>query len=100
MAAFSKAQKEPGSLTDEERMIFGTYLFSLCLDYQEQYHLHISSRGDEVSWRTMDKNTLRYLTRTGGKEWWERGGQEWFDDEFVEYVNSQIKRHAASAQKK
>jgi hypothetical protein len=45
-----------------------------------------------VSWRTMNKNTLRYIAQPGGRDWWDRVGDQWFEHEFVEYVNAQLKR--------
>ena len=39
MQIFRKAQTESASLTDAEQWIFGTFLYSLFLDYHQAYQL-------------------------------------------------------------
>jgi hypothetical protein len=86
MARFQQAQTDSTKLTDEQRWQFGTFLYSMCLDFQEQFFLHKRSRLDEAFWQTMNKNMTRYLRGPGGREWWQ-SGQQMLDDEFVAYVN-------------
>ncbi len=95
MGLFLQAQTDAGPLTDEQRWQFGTFLFSMFLDYQEQYFLQRKSRGDEAFWETMNKNMMRYLRQPGGRDWW-GSGQQMLDEEFVAFVNARLKNEISA----
>jgi hypothetical protein len=89
MSIFQRGSSDLSVLTDEERWIFGTYMFTMMCDFQEQYHLFQQSRLPEYYWEHMNKNQLLYLRRPGGTEWW-RSGKELLGDEFVSYVDEKL----------
>ncbi len=92
MSVYLRAQKDPSQLTEEERWLFGTYLFSMCLDYQNQYRLY--SRTDDIS-KSMERNILYYLSQAGGKNWW-KTGQRMLDEDFTAYVNGLLSESQAA----
>ena len=95
MSIFQRGSKDLSVLTDEERWSFGTYMFSMMFDFQEQLHLHRQSRLPDFYWENMNKNQLLYLRTPGGMEWW-RSGQKLLGDEFVTYINGKLQSNSSS----
>ena len=95
MSIFQRGTSDLSLLTDEERWLFGTYMHSMMIDFQEQLHLHRQSRLPDFYWENMNKNQLLYLSTPGGTEWW-RSGQKLLGDEFVTYINGKLQSNRSS----
>jgi len=90
MSIYHRGMSNPSSLTPEERWQFGTYMYSMFLDFQEGYQLHIKARSDSAYWEPTKYNFLFYLSKPGGNAWWNSQGSKMLNKEFVRYVNSQM----------
>ena len=90
MSIYHRGMSNPSALTPEERWQFGTYMYSMFLDFQEGYQLHIKARSDSAYWEPTKYNFLFYLSKPGGNAWWNSQGSKMLDKEFVRYVNSQM----------
>jgi len=55
MSIFQRSTSDLSLLTDEERWLFGTYMFSMMIDFQEQLHLHRQSRLPDFYWENVNK---------------------------------------------
>ena len=74
------------SLKDDERWQFGTYLWSIFVDFQDEYHASKKLRLDDYHWDFQKENMLFYLGKRGIRNWWDSLELK-LDPEFVEYVN-------------
>jgi hypothetical protein len=92
MAIFQNGMTDPASLSEEENWQFGTFLFSIFLDYQEVYYLHQRGRTEDFYWQLNRKNMVFYLSRPGGAQWWASQGRNMLDSKFVEYVDSEMQK--------
>ena len=90
MTIFRKGCEDPNGLSDDERWIFGTFMFSMFQGFQEAYYLHLQSRTEEFYWQHLRQSNLFYLSRPGGRAWWEGQGRNMLDQTFVQYVNEQL----------
>ena len=90
MSIYHRGMSNPSSLTPEERWQFGTYMYSMFLDFQEGYQLHIKARSDSAYWEPTKYSFLFYLSKPGGNAWWNSQGSKMLNKEFVRYVNSQM----------
>ena len=88
MSIYQRGMDDPNQLTEEEYWRFGTFLFSMFLDLQETYYLR--GRSEEFYWRISRQNYLFYLSRPGGKHWWDGQGRRMLDAEFVQYMDEQV----------
>lgn len=89
MDVFIRAMDDPNSVTKEERWKFGSYMYGMFLDFQEAYHFHTTRRQDDYWWPMIKTNVEFYLSRPGGRAWWDSQGRKMLDQKFVAYVNEQ-----------
>ena len=88
MSIYQRGMDDPTQLTKEEYWRFGTFLFSMFLDFQESYHLR--GRDEDFYWRISNQNYLFYLSKPGGRQWWDGQGRHMLDEEFVQYIDGQL----------
>ena len=87
-SVFRRGCEDLSSLDDDERWMFGTFMYSMFQGFQETYHLHLKSRTEEFYWNQLRDATMVYLGRPGGKEWWFGISERpMLDESFVVYVN-------------
>ena len=87
---FRRGSADISQLDDLERWQFGTYLYSLFLDYQSEYHTNKRMRLDDYHWAFQRKNLVRYLSRPGIRDWWDK--VDMLDEEFFDYANTLLDR--------
>lgn len=87
---FRKGARDIDQLTDAERWQFGTYLWSLFIDFQDEYHASQKTRLDDFHWEFQRKNLLYYLGKPGIRKWWD-GLEMNLDPEFVDFANEQLR---------
>lgn len=90
MNIYMRAMDDPQAVTKEERWRFGSYMYGMFLDFQEAYHFNLSRRQKDYWWPFIEKNLLFYLSRPGGRAWWNSQGSSMLDPGFVRYVNDKI----------
>ena len=90
MSIYHRGMSSYTELTQEERWQFGTYMFSMFLDFQEGYHLHVRGRSEGTYWKSMKYNIFFYLSKHGGRAWWNSQGSKMLNEEFVNFVNSHL----------
>ena len=90
MDIYIRAMDDPDSVTKEERWRFGSYMFGMFLDFQEAYHFHAARRQVDYWWPFIEKNIQFYVSRPGGRAWWNSQGREMLDEKFVEFVDQQL----------
>jgi hypothetical protein len=83
---FRRGSKDIESLSDEERWQFGTYLWSIFIDFQDEFHASKNLRLDDYHWNFQEENMLYYLGKRGIRSWWDSLELK-LDPEFVEHVN-------------
>ena len=88
---FRRGSKDIDQLTDAERWQFGTYLWSLFIDFQDEYHASKRTRPDDFHWEFQQKNLLYYLSKPGIRKWWENLEMS-LDPEFIEFANKQLQK--------
>lgn len=87
---FRKGSADLGNLDPDERWKFGTYLWSLFIDFQSEFFASKRSRLDEYHWNMQHKNMLNYLRRPGIRGWWDSLYLD-LDEAFVAHVNQLLK---------
>ena len=90
MALYQRGMNNPESLSQVERMRFGTFLFGMFQDFQVTYHLHNNSRAASFYWQNQRHNMLSYVRQPGGRDWWDNGGKRTFHADFVAYVDAEL----------
>jgi hypothetical protein len=90
MSIYHRGMSNYSDLAQEEKWQFGTYMFSMFLDFQEGYHLHVKGRSEASYWKSMENNIFFYLSKPGGRAWWNSQGAKMLNEEFVNFVNSQL----------
>ena len=90
MDIYIRTMDDPESVTKEERWRFGSYMYGMFLDFQEAYHFNLSRRQKDYWWPFIEKNVLFYLSRPGGRAWWNSQGRNMLDQGFVNYVDKSL----------
>jgi hypothetical protein len=90
MDVYIRTMDDPEAVTREERWRFGSYMYGMFLDFQEAFHFNKTSRQQDYWWPMIRKNVEFYLSRPGGRAWWQSQGSRMLDDEFVAFVNQKI----------
>lgn len=90
MSIYHRGMSNYSDLAQEEKWQFGTYMYSMFLDFQEGYHLHLKCRLEDNYWKSVEYNIFFYLSKPGGSAWWNSQGSRMLNEEFVNFVNSQI----------
>lgn len=90
MDIYIRTMDDPDSVTKEERWRFGSYMFGMFLDFQEAYHFHAARRQVDYWWPFIERNIRFYVSRPGGRAWWNSQGRKMLDDKFVEFVDQQL----------
>jgi hypothetical protein len=86
---FRRGSADRSSLKDAERWQFGTYMWSLFVDFQSEYFAKKQDRLDAYHWQFQERNMVLYLMRPGIEEWWNDLYLE-LDEEFVAYVTQLV----------
>jgi len=70
ISIYTRGQRDPSQLNDEEYALFGTYMHSILLDSQEYHQLYVRSGVDSPfqSRAAMDRGLLAQLARRGGRQ--------------------------------
>jgi hypothetical protein len=89
MTVFRKGCENLDQLSDDERWIFGTYMYALFQGFQESYHLHRAGLMQDFQWEQMRNSTVVYLRRPRGRRWWE-SGRDMLDGSFVAYIDEAL----------
>jgi len=93
ISIYTRGQRDPSQLNEEEYALFGTYMHSIMLDSQEYHQLYIRSGIDSPfqSRAAMDKGLLAQLARPGGRHWWKTSRvKEEYESDFVAYIDQLI----------
>jgi hypothetical protein len=90
-SVFRRGCEDLSKLDDDERWMFGTFMYSMFQGFQETYHLHQKSRTEAFNWNSLKDAMMVYLGRPGGKEWWLGiSKRQMLDESFAVYVNGLI----------
>lgn len=90
MDIFIRTMDDPEAVTKEERWRFGSYMYGMFMDFQEAYHFNLSRRQTDYWWPFTKDNIGFYLSRPGGKQWWQSQGRNMLDQEFARFVDDNI----------
>ena len=92
---FRRGSKDIESLTDQERWQFGTYLWSLFIDFQDEFHASKRTSLHDYHWNLQRENMLYYLGKPGIKNWWDALDLN-LDPEFVDYTNHLLEQRLSA----
>jgi hypothetical protein len=89
MEIYLRAQKGE-ELTHVERAKFNTHMFAMFIEFRLEYKLHKHRPSSNLSFETNNRNNMSYLSRPGGREWWEHQ-KEWLgEQDFIDFVDGQL----------
>ena len=93
---FRIGSREPGELTEDERLRFDSMLLSIFMWFEDAFFQYQQSMVDREYWEGRQRALLSQLKRPGTASWWTRRSH-FFARSFVSYVN-QLTQQAMPAE--
>ena len=95
MSIYRKGQADSTELTEDEYFLFSSYLYSMCLDFEEKYLLQERSGMRENGLGKKYDQVVQFRRR-GGRQWWDRNHDNLnLDPDYVSFVNRLLAEYDA-----
>jgi len=86
------AMNDASSLTPEDRLIFGSFIFRITRVWEDAYFQWLEGDYDPGAWRSNRAYMLDALSNQGAYGFFETR-KAWLDERFVAYVDTELAKH-------